>query len=95
MVNTLWRGARAVEWTRLESEHSRKAIVGSNPTLSAQKQTALGQLTERRCVFFPQITTFAAAIPPASAVAAAGQEQAQPSAAAAETVVAATEFAGE
>ena len=29
------RGARAVEWAGLENRNTRKCIVGSNPTLSA------------------------------------------------------------
>jgi hypothetical protein len=31
-----WRGAGVVERARLENENSRKAIEGSNPSLSAQ-----------------------------------------------------------
>ncbi len=33
----LWRGAGAVERARLENENGRKAIEGSNPSLSAEQ----------------------------------------------------------
>ena len=32
------RGARVVEWAGLENRNTRKCIVGSNPTLSANKK---------------------------------------------------------
>ena len=37
ICDRIWRGAGAVELATLERWYTRKGIVGSNPTLSAQK----------------------------------------------------------